>query len=57
MTDNECVVAFALGFHGIANHFPRAAEFDDGMRVIVVRGDAFDVDSGAGIDERGEMAP
>src|SRR5262249_8934910 len=57
MADHERVVAFALGSHRVANHFARAAEFDDRMRVIVVRSDALDIDRGAGIDERGEMVP
>ena len=57
MTDHKRVVAFALGSHRVADHFPRAPEFDDRMRVIVVRSDALDIDRRAGIDECGEMAP
>ncbi len=56
VTDDKGVVAFAFGFHRVADDFPGAAEFDDRMRIIVVRGDAFDIDRGAGIDKIGEMA-
>ena len=55
VADDESVIAFAFGLHRVADDFPRAAEFDDRMGVIVVRGDAFDVDRRAGIGDGGEM--
>ena len=56
MADHERVVAFALGLHRIADDFPGTAEFDDRVRIVVVRGDTPDIDRRAGIDQRGEMA-
>ena len=56
VADDESVVAFAFGLHRVADHFAGAAEFDDRMGIIVVRGNAFDVDRRAGIDDGGEMA-
>ena len=55
MTDDEGIVALALRLHGVANNFPRAAEFDDRMRVIVVRRDAFDIDMRALVHHRRKM--
>ena len=56
MADDEGVVALPFRFDRIADHLAGAAEFDDWMRVIVVRCDAIDFDNGAGVDNRREVS-
>src|SRR5262249_16943316 len=57
MADDEGVIAFAFCPDRVADHLPRAAEPDDWMGIIVVRGDALDLDFGAGVDDSPEMPP
>ena len=56
VSDDESVIALALRLHRVADHLPRAAEFDDRMGVIVVRGNALDVDCRPWISDDREMS-
>ena len=55
VADDEGVVAFAFGPDGVADRLAGAAEFDDGVGVGIVRGDAVHFDVGAGIDDLREV--
>ena len=51
MADDEGIVAFPLGAHGVADHLARAAHLDNRMGIGIVRRDAVDLDLGTGIDD------
>ena len=55
MSDHECVVAFALGAHHVADHLTGTPHLDQGVSIRVVRRNALDIDLGAGIDYRLEV--
>jgi hypothetical protein len=55
MSDHECVVAFPLRAHRVADHLTGTPHLDQGVSIRIVRRNALDIDRGAGIDHRLEV--